>query len=105
MSATAAAFFESSRGDPFRTRSRRPGSATGSNPGSAQKRLHHNVLGTALAAALLLRWRSYSTELRLLGYGLAAISAMSLLRIACPNELKFSATMTKAPGPPTTLFR
>jgi hypothetical protein len=39
------------------------------------------------------------------GYGLAAISAMSLLRIACPNELKFSATMTKAPGPPTTLFR
>ena len=31
------------------------GSAMGSSPGSAQKRLHHNVLGTALAAALLLR--------------------------------------------------
>ena len=34
-----------------------------------------------------------------------AISAISLLRIACPNELKFSATMTNAPGPPMTLLR
>src|SRR6202162_6257394 len=34
-----------------------------------------------------------------------AISAISLLRIACPNELKSSATMTKEPGPPITLLR
>ena len=33
----------------------------------------------------------------------AAISAIILLMIAWPNELKFCATITKAPGPPITL--
>ena len=36
---------------------------------------------------------------------LGAISAFNLLRIISPNELKFSATITKAPGPPITLLR
>ena len=35
----------------------------------------------------------------------AAISATSFLMIASPNELKFCATITKAPGPPMTLSR
>jgi hypothetical protein len=35
----------------------------------------------------------------------AAISAISLLRMAWPNELKFSAAITNAPGPPMTLLR
>ena len=37
--------------------------------------------------------------------GFELISALNLLRIAWPNELKFSATITKAPGPPITLVR
>jgi hypothetical protein len=32
-----------------------------------------------------------------------ATSAIIFLMMACPNELKFSATMTKALGPPITL--
>jgi hypothetical protein len=39
------------------------------------------------------------------GTGAIAISAISLLRIAFANELKFSATITNAPGPPITLSR
>jgi hypothetical protein len=34
-----------------------------------------------------------------------AISAISFLTSALPKELKFSATMTNAPGPPMTLLR
>jgi hypothetical protein len=37
--------------------------------------------------------------------GFEVISALNLSRIVRPNELKFSATMTKAPGPPITLLR
>ncbi len=37
------------------------------------------------------------------GAGVCAISAISLPMMALPKELKFSATMTKAPGPPITL--
>jgi hypothetical protein len=40
------------------------------------------------------------------GYGSAwASSAISFLRRTLPNELKFSATITNAPGPPMTLLR
>src|SRR5438876_28272 len=39
------------------------------------------------------------------GGGLNAISAIIFLTIAWPNELWFSATMTNAPAPPTTLLR
>jgi hypothetical protein len=34
--------------------------------------------------------------------GRKAISAINFLTMARPNELKFSATRTNAPGPPTT---
>ena len=37
--------------------------------------------------------------------GFEVISALNLLWIVWPNELKFSATITKAPGPPITLLR
>ena len=37
--------------------------------------------------------------------GFEVISALNLLRVVWPNELKFSATITKAPGPPITLLR
>jgi hypothetical protein len=37
--------------------------------------------------------------------GFEVISALNLLRIVWPNELKFSATIMKAPGPPITLLR
>ena len=37
--------------------------------------------------------------------GFEVISAFNLLRIVWPNELKLSATITKAPGPPITLLR
>jgi hypothetical protein len=41
-----------------------------------------------------------------LGYGSAWASSMiSFLRRTLPNELKFSATITNAPGPPMTLLR
>ena len=33
------------------------------------------------------------------------ISVFTLLRIVSPKELKFFATITKAPGPPITLLR
>ena len=37
--------------------------------------------------------------------GFEVISALNLLRIVSPTESKFSATVTKAPGPPITLLR
>ena len=37
--------------------------------------------------------------------GAQAISAIIFFTIAWPNELWFSATITKAPGPPITFLR
>jgi len=76
-----------------------------SNRGPASAVHRHSASQTRVNALMALH-RVRDTHYRAANTGVAparAISAIIFLMIACPNEAWFSATMTKAPGPPITL--